>query len=459
MISDLTIDGRNNDGTVGFSGQGGNIVFTAGAGNFCNRVWVERVKCLNSPEVGIKAKQTNFFHANFNHVEITALDAGVGYAGIQSTQGSGLCEMIGNTIVNPGGPAFGVNGQSAGNYQIIMVGNNCRVTTTSPILEKGRGQIHIEADAPNVDTDLLIADNTIWSNYFCVHVLGGKHIIISNNIFKHTGFESTALHAIDIERDTADDITVSNNKFYDIAENAINCDSPLGDISLINNTIINPSGKTANTYDGIRITAASAKTVSRLTVRGNRIRDSRAGSARMRHGIAIITTGSGVITNAVIEDNEIYGAVTSPMLESGTGLSRRPALTGYMTLIIGASGTSTTSVNSRYYSCFGALIANITESAVQATIPYRVRVKKMVAKLNTNGQDGVTVIRLRDDAANVTGASLTIPAGSTTEVASADIDTIIEAGSKICWNMDNSAVTTGSWVLSHCYALCQIEVL
>jgi len=324
-ISDLTIDGNNDNGSSGFSGQGGNIVFTAGAGQFCNRIWIERVKCLNSPEVGIKAKQTNYFHANFNHVEVTALNAGVGYAGIQSTQGSGLCEFIGNTIINPGGPAFGVNGQSAGNYQIIMTGNNCIVTPTSPITTfYGRGQIHIEADAPNVDTDLIIANNTIWSNYYCVHILGGKHINISGNIFKQTGFITTALHAIDLERDTADDITIHNNKFYDIPENAINCDSPLGDITITGNTIIDPSGKTLNTFDGIRITAASGKTISRLKIKDNRIRESRGGSARMRHGIAIITTGSGVITDAIIEANEIYGAVTSRILESGSGLTYEP---------------------------------------------------------------------------------------------------------------------------------------
>ena len=76
--------------------------------------------------------------------------------------------------------------------------------------------------------------------------------------------------------------------------------------------------------------------------------------------------------------------------------------------------------------------------------------------MNTNGLNGSSVFAFRDDAADVTGTALTIPAGSTAEVDSGPLSVSVAAGSKICFRHDTSASASGTWLMSHYLVIAEV---
>ena len=138
-------------------------------------------------------------------------------------------------------------------------------------------------------------------------------------------------------------------------------------------------------------------------------------------------------------------------MNNGTAwVSYRPQ---YFLLIQGGTASSYATNQVTHYSCFGGTQNATTESLIQATFPYALRIKRMIVKFATNSKDGATVVKLRDDAADVSGCTITIPAGSTAEVDSGPIDTAIAAMSKVNWRVDTTASTTGNIIWNHMYAI------
>lgn len=131
----------------------------------------------------------------------------------------------------------------------------------------------------------------------------------------------------------------------------------------------------------------------------------------------------------------------------------------YFLLIQGGTASSYATNQVSHYSCFGGTQNATTESLIQATFPYALRIKRMIVKFATNSKDGATVVKLRDDAADVSGCTITIPAGSTAEVDSGPIDTAIAAMSKVNWRVDTSASTTGNIIWNHMYAIAAATTL
>lgn len=85
-----------------------------------------------------------------------------------------------------------------------------------------------------------------------------------------------------------------------------------------------------------------------------------------------------------------------------------------------------------------------TEATTQMTVPYNIILKRLIAKFSVNALTGTTTIAFRDDGATAT--SITITAGSTTEVDSGAISVTVASGSKINWNIDTSTSTTNNWL-------------
>lgn len=118
---------------------------------------------------------------------------------------------------------------------------------------------------------------------------------------------------------------------------------------------------------------------------------------------------------------------------------------------LGASGAYTTS-GTRYFPLGGTLAqAQSTETLVQATIPYTMKLKRVLAKMAVNTSTNNTTIALRDDTTSI--GSITVGTG-TTEVDSGAIDTTIASGSKVNFLITTSG--TPNFTLSHALALCVV---
>lgn len=119
---------------------------------------------------------------------------------------------------------------------------------------------------------------------------------------------------------------------------------------------------------------------------------------------------------------------------------------------------ASSSFTARFDSISNAANFTATESQVQLTYPFDFTVVRAIAKMNTNGVNGNSVFAFRDDAADVTGTVLTIPAGSLAEVDSGALSVAVAAGSKICFRHDTSASSTGTWLMSHYLIIGEITL-
>lgn len=151
--------------------------------------------------------------------------------------------------------------------------------------------------------------------------------------------------------------------------------------------------------------------------------------------------------NAIFRETDTYNEYIN---NGTTWILYRPP---YFLLIQGGVASSYATNQITHYSCFGGTQNATTETLMQATFPYALRVKRMIVKFATNTKDAATVVKLRDDAADVTGCTITIPAGSTAEVDSGPIDAAIAAMSKVNWRVDTSTSTTGNIIWNHMYAV------
>jgi hypothetical protein len=123
------------------------------------------------------------------------------------------------------------------------------------------------------------------------------------------------------------------------------------------------------------------------------------------------------------------------------------------------SGTSEATDRIRYHAAVsGSTFASTTEALVQLTYPDAFTVIRMLVKCISNTMDGNTVFSFRDDAADVTGAVLTVPAASTAEVDSGVLSVAVAAGSKINFKWDSNASTAGGFVPSHVFVIAELNI-
>lgn len=453
IVSDLCIDGQNTNGSANSSASGGNLHCVN-----VDRMWVHNVKSINSPERGINAYNCKYVNFSNNYVEVTSLEGSpdyLGYAGLQSVQTSEECVMCNNIIKNPGGPAIGVN---ATTKKVQIIGNVGIVTSDSPLLhERGRGQIHVETLGAGItrDSELIIANNNINSNYFGCILMGSFHADIHDNIFNSTGHETNPnVLANDysgvkvLGQGLAFNIKIHHNDIYNIKGHGIYVNNPVGMIDIDTNTIRNVSNQTTNTYDGILL-EVNTDNLTMARIQDNDIWDDRGGSKKMRDGIRLTVASGRTLTGLIISGNQIIGQTGTSkvnIVNSGT-LTLDHLVNPYIIRPPFGSSSGSTYVL-RYYSNTG-LLATATESLVQATIPFNLRIVRALAKMSVNSLNASTTVSLRDDAANATGTLLTILAGSTAEVDSGSLSTLVAAGSKINLMVDTSTSSTGSWLMNH----------
>jgi len=328
ILEDFKIDGLNTTGNNNASAQGGNILVTATAGNFSERIWANRIFCLNSAEAGIKFSRTkNAFMTN-NFVENTQLLSGIGYAGLEFTQASEQGIIMGNNLKNCGGEAIGIYGTASGdqNSRMIISNNNMIITSTSPLTEGGggRGHILVEGSATNssYNENTIIANNNILANYYCINLINAGRCEVSGNHCYSTGFATNSFSGIH-STGLGYDQNIHDNDIHEPGTYGIHIESPFGRIAVRNNRIYNVSNVTTNTYDGIYLVSVAAKTVATATIEGNDITDDRGGSKKMRDGIRIETVSSGVINNLLVDDNFTTGETGSKLNIIGTGHTYR----------------------------------------------------------------------------------------------------------------------------------------
>lgn len=102
-----------------------------------------------------------------------------------------------------------------------------------------------------------------------------------------------------------------------------------------------------------------------------------------------------------------------------------------------------TTAAARYFPLNGSfLAANATESLVQATIPFTIKIKRVLAKCAVHSAtSNAMTIALRDDGADV-GTQLSIANNSTTEADSGAVDITIASGSKVNWRITTAGTIT-----------------
>lgn len=102
-----------------------------------------------------------------------------------------------------------------------------------------------------------------------------------------------------------------------------------------------------------------------------------------------------------------------------------------------------TTAAARYFPINGNLFAaQSTESLVQATIPYTIRIRRVLAKCAVHSAtSNAMTIALRDDSADV-GTQLSIANNSTTEADSGAVDVTIASGSKVNWRITTAGTIT-----------------
>lgn len=113
---------------------------------------------------------------------------------------------------------------------------------------------------------------------------------------------------------------------------------------------------------------------------------------------------------------------------------------------VGSSGGSSTYAL-RYYSD-NSQFASGAEVTVQQTIPFTVRVKRVIMKQGTNSLNTNATASLRDDEEDVLGTVMTMIPGNIDEIDTGPLDVEILKGSKINWKIDISAASTGSWQIN-----------
>jgi hypothetical protein len=332
-ISNMTIDGNNTDGHTQASASVsvGNI-YIAGTAN--SRVMVDGVKCINAVRQGMKFAACGHVFAHNNYCEITALlDTGVGLSAIHSTDFTKYISYIGNHIKNSGGPALGCNGQGGQNQQyVVIMGNVVENSNPSGLLYSptgGRGQILTESDTaiPPQDERILITNNTVLANYRAITCISPSNVVIANNVFANTGYTTTiddGLSAmISLTGQASKSVNIHDNLILDAALDGIVISQAGGRVSIHHNHIINPGCKnSAALKDGIWIAASSGNTINMVNITDNTIVDDR-GSPLMEYGVRIQTSGTGVISNLVLEDNLISGHTAARYNIIGTGETYR----------------------------------------------------------------------------------------------------------------------------------------
>ena len=285
LLEDFSINGLNTTGDNNISNQGGNIVFNATDGAWSERIWVNRVTSLWSAEASIKLMRVKNGWLTNNYVEGSQLTntPGEAYAGLEFTQASEQCIIMGNNLKNCGGEAIGLYGTATGdsNSRTIISNNNMVITSDSPLTQGhgGRGHILIEGDvtAGTYNENTIISNNNILSNYYGINLKNSGRCEVAGNHIYNTGFTVDSLSGIHVAG-LGYDTNIHDNDIHDIGTHGIEIDSPFGRIAVRNNRIYNVSNVTTNTYDGIYCWAASGKTVATVTIEGNNITDDRGGS-------------------------------------------------------------------------------------------------------------------------------------------------------------------------------------
>ena len=450
IVSDLSIDGQNTNGTNNTSAAGGNLHCVN-----CDLLVVNNVRSINSPERGINAYNCKHVFFTNNYVEVTQLASDfLGYAGLQCVAASEECIMSGNIVKNPGGPSLGVN---SGTKKINIVNNISIVTTDSPLFhERGRGQIHIEslgAGDPR-DSELIIANNNLNTNYFGMILMGSFHADIHDNIINSTNHETATVSLANdysgiriLGQGLAYNIKIHNNDIYNTKGHGIYVNNAVSMIDITNNMIRNVSGQTINTYDGIYL-EVNTDNLTICRIQNNDIYDDRAASKRMRDGIRVSVSSARTLSNFILINNQIIGQTGTALNVINSGTITYAASNQIPLFQMTQGGTSSTTYAVRYSSP-GSLLLTGTEATVQQTCPNRVRVTRIITKMSSNSVTGNTTISLRDDGADVTGSLFTIAAADTTEKDSGALNAVIEANSKINFKIDATASTSGNWLFAY----------
>jgi len=126
-------------------------------------------------------------------------------------------------------------------------------------------------------------------------------------------------------------------------------------------------------------------------------------------------------------------AVAAPMTFGGAR-TPTPAATAYQTLYQSSVSTASSAE------------ANATTPLNFTFMPF-----KLSVKVSSNTLNGNTIISFRDDAADVTNATVTIAstdAAGTLKESSA-ITATVASGSLVCWKIDASASSTGTAVFAY----------
>lgn len=113
-----------------------------------------------------------------------------------------------------------------------------------------------------------------------------------------------------------------------------------------------------------------------------------------------------------------------------------------------AGQTSVAGNNVLYYHPMDPIgtFSNATEANVDYTIRFPIRITRLQVLVPTNTKDQASTVAFRDDGATV--ASVSIAAGTTTDVDSGALNVVIAAGSKINFLRDTSASGSGNLAIN-----------
>jgi len=173
----------------------------------------------------------------------------------------------------------------------------------------------------------------------------------------------------------------------------------------------------------------------------------------------------GKLTELTVDNTplitDIIEYTTDP---AGTPLTRSTTLQGLKDLLVAPAiyahagwQLNTTVTNTRYSGFMGGALLVSGESDVQSTTLEALTLKFVKLNIQTNSQDGSTIVGFRDDAATVTGSDITVTTTSTGDFDTGTITQAIASGSEINFLHDHNASTSGTFGYRAYYAKLELQ--